>query len=348
MKRLAFLLFLLSATLTAARNLEIYVIDVEGGKAVLFVSPSGESMLFDAGWPASPTRTASTDRIVEVAKAAGLKKIDNLVISHFDVDHIGDVPLLASKFPVGHVYDHGDALAGNAQANQRFAAYKELREKQGHTALKPGEKIPLKGLDVQVLSSGGKFVTTPVKNTGAGAANPLCAATKQADIRATDFEDDQSLGLLISYGKFRMLDLADLEAHSSRDLVCPANLIGKIDLYNVNVHGQFKGIAPELAGAIQAPVMIQANGSRKGADAQTWPVLRTTPGLKDIWQLHFSLNAGKDANPPEDLIANLESPAGSTAADTFKWLRISAARDGTFTITNTRNGFSRTYSRQAK
>ncbi|MCU1327015.1 MAG: beta-lactamase domain protein, partial [Bryobacterales bacterium] len=311
-------------------------------------APSGESMLFDAGWPASPARPASTDRIVEVAKAAGLKRIDNVVISHFDTDHIGDVPQLASKFPVGRIYDHGDAQANNPQAKQRFAAYSELREKYEHRALKAGDKIPVKGLDIEVLSSGGKFISAPLKNAGAGAKNPLCDTTKQADIRATDFEDDQSLGLLIRFGKFRMLDLADLEAHYSRDLVCPANLIGTVDLYNVNVHGQFKGIAPELAGAIAAPVMIQANGARKGADAQTWPVLRATPGLKDVWQLHLSVSAGNGANPPEDLIANLEPPAGSAVPDTFKWLQISAASDGTFTVTNTRNGFSRKYKRQDK
>ena len=89
-----------------------------------------------------------------------------------------------------------------------------------------------------------------------------------------------------------MLDLADLEAHLSHDLVCPSNLIGPVSVYNVNVHGQFKGIAPELVGAVQAPVIVQANGERKGADAQTWPVLKGAAGLKDIWQVHFSLNAG--------------------------------------------------------
>jgi hypothetical protein len=156
-------------------------------------------------------------------------------------------------------------------------------------------------------------------------------------VLASDFEDNQSIGLLITSGKFRMLDLADLEAHHSHDLVCPNNLIGPVSVYNVNVHGQFKGIAPELVGALGSPVMIQANGARKGADAQTWPVLRAVPGAKDIWQLHFSLNAGSGANPPEDFLANLEGTDG------FKWIQISAAKDGTFTVTNSRNGFRKKY-----
>ena len=120
-----------------------------------------------------------------------------------------------------------------------------------------------------------------------------------------------------------------------------SNAIGTVDVYNVNVHGQFKGIAPELIGALRAPVMIQANGPRKGADAATWPVLKATPGLRDIWQLHFSLNAGTGANPPVDFIANLEPSA--PPADAFKWLKISAQKNGTFTVTNTRNGFSKRY-----
>jgi hypothetical protein len=171
----------------------------------------------------------------------------------------------------------------------------------------------------------------------AGARNALCESFKQADALASDAEDDRSIGLLISLGKFRMLDLADLEAHPSHELVCPNNLIGPVSVYNVNVHGQFKGIAPELVGALQAPVMIQANGARKGADARTWPALRGAPGLQDIWQLHFSLNAGKDANPPEDFIANLEG------SDGFKWIQISATKDGAFTVTNTRTGFQKRY-----
>ncbi|HZL56967.1 MAG TPA: MBL fold metallo-hydrolase, partial [Bryobacteraceae bacterium] len=159
------------------------------------------------------------------------------------------------------------------------------------------------------------------------------------DALASDVEDDQSIGLLITFGSFRMLDLADLEAHLSRDLVCPRNLIGTVDVYNVNVHGQFKGVAPELAGAVQAPVIVQANGLRKGADAKSWPLLRNTPGLDDIWQLHYSVNAKKDGNPPEDFIANPEG------ADGFKWIRISAEPEGQFTVTNSRNDFSKRYTK---
>jgi competence protein ComEC len=306
---------------------------------VLIVSPSGQSMLFDAGWPAFNNRPASTDQIVGAVQAAGVKRIDFLVISHFDVDHLGDVPRLAAKIPVGRVFDHGDYQTSNPQAVQRFAAYAALREKVGHVVLKVGDKVPIKSVDVQVLSAGGQSIAKPLP--GAGQLNALCDTYKQRDALASDVEDDQSIGLLITFGKFRMLDLADLEAHHSHDLVCPDNLIGTMDVYNVNVHGQFKGIAPELVGALQAQVILQANGARKGADAETWPVLKAASGpqgkRKDIWQLHYSLNAGNAANPPDDFIANLEP------SDGFNWIRISATKNGTFTVTNTRNGFSQRY-----
>jgi beta-lactamase superfamily II metal-dependent hydrolase len=329
------ILVLCAASLTAAGKLDIYVIDVEGGKAVLVVTPSGQSMLIDAGWPASSNRAASTERIVEAARTAGLKRIDYLVITHFDIDHIGDVPELVSKIPVGHVFDHGDMQTTNAQAMQRFAAYAAARDRIGHTVLKAGDRVPIEGVEVQVLSAGGKLIAKPLAK--AGARNALCEKYQQRDALASDIEDDRSIGLMIALGKFRMLDLADLEAHLSHDLVCPNNLIGLVSVYNVNVHGQFKGIAPELVGALEAPVAIQANGARKGADAQSWPVLRGAAGLKDIWQVHFSLNAGKGANPPDDFIANLDG------SDGFKWIRISAEKSGAFTVTNARNGFSKSY-----
>src|SRR5262250_385845 len=91
-----------------AGTLDFYTIDVEGGKSVLIVSPSGESMLFDVGWPAGTGREASTDAIVNVVTKVGLKQLDYLVLSHFDVDHMGDVPALASRIPVRHLLDHGE------------------------------------------------------------------------------------------------------------------------------------------------------------------------------------------------------------------------------------------------
>ena len=329
--------------LPAAKTLDIYTIDVEGGKSVLVVSPSGETMLFDAGWPAAGQRTASVDRIVEDCKAAGVKQIDYLVISHFDMDHLGDVPQLAAKIPIRHIFDHGEFqpapapqnAASRDAAEQRFKAYDAVRQKIGHTTLKPGDRLPVKGVSVQVVAAGGAFIQKPVN--GGGAPNPLCASNPQAAVIERDVEDNLSIGLLFTFGKFRMLDLADLELHHNRSLVCPNNLIGAVDVYHVNVHGQFKGITPELMGAIHPRVAIMGNGARKGADPPSWPILRAIPRLEDIWQVHYSAAGTKDTNPPDDFIANLEP------TDQYKLLKLAAQNDGSFTISNSRNGFSKTY-----
>lgn len=348
-------LFVFSAR--AAKTLTFYTIDVEGGKSVLVVSPSGESMLFDAGWPRAGNREASTERIVAALKGAGLKQLDYLVISHFDVDHLGDVPALADRFPIRHIMDHGQMQFPPVPANpqtkappvtnqvtnpgfpsgrDRFNAYAELRQKIGHTVLKPGDKIPLKGVDIEVVASAGRHLSKPLK--GAGSANPLCALNPQAALIERDVEDDQSVGLLFTFGKFRMLDLADLEAHLSHELVCPVNMIGTVDVYHVNVHGQLKGMAPELTGAVRPTVAIMGNGARKGADPATWPILRATAGLEDIWQVHYSAAGAKDTNPPPDFIANLEQPI-----DEFAIIKLVVQSDGNYAVTNTRNGFTKAY-----
>jgi beta-lactamase superfamily II metal-dependent hydrolase len=323
----------------AEKTLDFYTIDVEGGKSVLIVGPTGESMLLDAGWPAGGNRAASTDRIVAALKAAGVKQLDYLVISHFDIDHLGDVPALAERIPIRHILDHGQIQfpAGGATSSPRFNAYAELRQKIGHTVLRPGDKVPLKGVDIEVVTSAGKVLAEPLK--GAGAANPLCASNPQKAALPSDVEDDQSIGLLFQFGKFRMLDLADLEAHLSHELVCPVNRIGTVDVYHVNVHGQFKGIAAELAGAIRPTVAIMGNGARKGGDPSTWPVLRATPGLEDVWQSHYSAQASNEnINPPADFIANLEQPT-----DELAMIKLSVRSDGSYTLTNTRNGFTKKY-----
>ncbi len=339
---LAILTPVLVVSAPAAKTLTFYTIDVEGGKSVLVVSPSGESMLFDAGWPSAGNREASTGRIVTALKGAGLKQLDYLVISHFDVDHLGDVPALADRFPIRHIMDHGQiqfppaAKSGNLSGLARFNTYAELRQKIGYTVLKPGDKIPLKGVDIEVVASAGRLLHKPLK--GAGASNTLCATNPQPASIERDVEDDQSIGLLFTFGKFRMLDLADLEAHLSHELVCPANLIGTVDVYHVNVHGQFKGIAAELTGAVRPTVAIMGNGARKGGDPATWPILRATAGLEDIWQVHYSAAGAKDTNPPPDFIANLEQ-----AADEFAMIKLVVQSNGTYAVTNTRNGFTKTY-----
>jgi competence protein ComEC len=341
MKALLIFLTLVTFASAAPQTFDVHLIDAEGGKSLLIVTPAGESMLIDVGWPAGNAREATTDRIVEAVQAAGLKQLDYLVISHYDVDHLGDVPQLAAKFPIRHLVDHGPYLGTNAATQERYAAYSKLYGTIPHLEVRAGDKVPVKGVDVQILTAASNVITRPVK--GGGAPNPFCAANPRKAELPSDKEDNSSVGMLFTYGAFRMLDLADLEAYKNYELVCPNNLIGTVDVYQVNVHGQFKGIAPELMSALHARVAMVGNGARKGGDPATWPDLRATPGLEDIWQSHYSVNGGKDNNPPDDFIANLE-PSTPAPNDRRKALRLSASPDGAFTVTNERNGFSKTYS----
>jgi hypothetical protein len=319
--------------LQAANPLDAYLIDVEGGKCVLVVSPAGDSLLYDAGWPGQGGRDNS--RIVEAAKAAGLKQIDYLLISHYDVDHLGDVPALLAAFPVKHIIDNGSLQTPGADFERRYKPFAEARDAMEHMTVKPGDKLPVKGVDITVVSAATKTLASALP--GAGAPNPACAATPAKAEIMGNHEDNMSIGLLFTLGKFRMLDLADLEAFYSYKLVCPNNLIGTVDVYNVAVHAQEKGVSGALEPAIHARVFLVGNGARKGGDPASWPVLRGTPGLEDIWQAHFSVAGGKDKNPPEDFIANLDENCQG------KWLKLSAQPDGSFTVTNGRNGFSKTY-----
>lgn len=336
--RIAIALLLLAASANpsrAAKPLDVYDIDVEGGKSVLIVSPSGESMLIDVGWPGFNGRDA--DRIVAAAKAVGLNHIDYLVISHYDIDHLGDVPLLLSRLPATHIVDHGPMEAVKPPSD-RYQAYAAVRDRLHHIVVKPGDRIPIKGVDVLVVTAARQHLAKPLK--GASAPNPVCATTPPKPEIPSDVEDNMSIGLLFTLGKFRMLDLADLESAYDYKLMCPNNPIGSVDVYQVSIHGQDKGVSPVLAQALDARVALMGNGPRKGGAPQTWDTLRGAPGLEDIWQVHYSLAGGPDRNPPDNFIANPEG------ADDAHWLKLSAQTNGTFSVTNSRTGFTKTYRRR--
>ena len=348
MRTLTIVLFLMvfAALLPAANTMEIYAIDSEG-KAVLTIAPSGETMLEDLGWTGFGARGSTTNQVVDALKAIGIKRIDHLVISHYDVDHIGDVSELLAAMPVGHCYDHGDiqlATDGNPRGAQmaetskaRFASYTAACDKIGRTILKPGDKVPIKGIDVQVIHAAGKWITKPLP--GAGAPNPACSTAKQPDLVPRDLEDNASVGLLYTYGKFRFYDAADLEGNYAHELVCPNNPIGTVDLWAVNVHGQSKGYSAAMASALKAPVVIEFNDGRmgRGNDPDVWAGIHSLPATPDIWLLHLNERSGAEKNPPPDFVANLQG------TDAMKRIKISVEQDGTFTVTNERNGFSKTY-----
>jgi beta-lactamase superfamily II metal-dependent hydrolase len=327
----------LSSTPVAAKTLDMYVIDV-GGKASLFVSPSGETMLIDAGIP------ATVARIVDACKALGVKKIDYMVVSHYDGDHVGGVPPFAAQVPIDTFVDHGDNVQMNPGTIKNVEAYHALTAKAKHLVVKAGDRIPIKGFDALVVMAGGKAIAEPLK--GAGQPNPACDTTPRkvwgpnargvVDNHDTN-ENSQAIVLLITYGRFRMLDPADLTWNKDRDLFCGVNRVGTVDVYVTANHGIENGNSPVMVNALRPRVVITDNAPDHGASAEVFGIIEAAPGLEDYWQLNYSPAAGEKANVKADFIANAAGTPGG------KWLKVSMEKNGTFTVINTGNNFSKTY-----
>jgi beta-lactamase superfamily II metal-dependent hydrolase len=276
-------------------------------------------------------------RILAAAKAAGVKKIDYLVISHYHKDHVGGLPGVAAKLSIQNFVDHGPNTEIDDKDSQvRFNMYQDYASKANRIVVKPGDKIPVKGLDVQVLAGAG--VTMPAAVPGAGQPNPECAAFRPDKAEKTN-ENQQSLGLLITYGDFRILDLGDLTTSHEHELVCPANKIGTVDVFVSSHHMGEAANTPQLVHAIHPKVAIADNGPRKGGKPEAWQTLHDTPGIADIWQLHYAIGAGKEHNSPDTFLANVDEICQG------KWLQLTAQKDGSFTIVNSRNKFAKTYTK---
>lgn len=318
--------------LRAANTLDVYFVDVEGGQATLIVSPSGESMLVDTGWPGFNNRDA--DRIAAAAKEAGVKQIDYLVITHYHTDHVGGVPQLSTRLPIRHFVDHGANTETGQEAEELFAAYTKVRDAGKHLLVKPGDKVPIKGLEVQVLTAGGDKISRPLK--GAGAGNPLCSSTKL--LEQDPSENARSVGTLITYGKFRLIDLGDLTWNKEYELVCPKNLVGTVDVYLTTHHGMDISGPPAIVHALRPRVAVMNNGARKGGSPGAWQVLHGSPGIAEIWQVHRAIEGGSENNAPEEFVANMDEEK-----DQAFLIKLSAKADGSFTVTNTRNGNTKSY-----
>jgi beta-lactamase superfamily II metal-dependent hydrolase len=381
-----------TAQTRTSKTLDIYVIDVEGGAASVFVTPSGESVMIDTGNPGARDH----DRIMAVLAEANVKKIDHLVSTHYHGDHVGGIQELAKRVPIGHYIDHGPSSEEREPVAGFQAAYAELHGKAKHTVVKPGDKLPIAGLDWRIVTAGGKAIKTPL--AGGGKPNPACADFKPRDANPRD-ENGQSVGSVITFGKFRAIDLGDLLWNNEFDFMCPSNMIGPVDLYIVSHHGTDLSGSPALVHGLQPRVAISQNGTRKGGTLQTSRTLNSSPGFEDHWQMHWSYNGGVEHNPAGLFIANVDEPAVIAAVLTGQptappaaapptpaaqtppaatlpaappsepagppgagrqgggggrgagpahtgpafWLKVSVQADGTFTITNSRNGFSKTY-----
>ena len=327
----AVLLIACASTLPAAKNLEIISIDVEGGQSTLFVSPSGESMLVDTGWPGFNSRDAL--RIAAAAKMAGVKKIDYLVITHYHADHVGGVQNLAHKMPIVNFVDHGPNTETDKDATIRYTEYVAFRDKGKHILVKPGDTIPIKGIDVKVLSANGDLL--PSSLPGAGQRNPACDGYAQPEADTT--ENARSVGMLITYGSFRIVDMGDLTKDKDYQFACPVNKIGPVDVYLVSHHGLDQSSSMPFVRALQPRVALMNNGARKGGSPAVFQILHETPGPVDVWQLHYAIPADKESNANDSFIANTEEVCEG------KWIKLTAEKDGSFQVYNSRNKFEKRY-----
>jgi len=355
---------LVAAQSRPAKTLEIYVVDVEGGNAQLWVTPSGESVLVDTGnGGAAAVRDA--DRIMAAVKDAGLTQIDHLITTHYHGDHVGGLSELATRIPIKEFIDHGPNVQPGPQIDPVLERYGALHAKAKHTVAKTGDRVSVSGLDWRIVSAAGHVLRTPL--SGAGAPNPYCAGFKRHDVNPVsggplgNTEDEQTVASHVTFGKFRLLYLADFTWNQEFDLVCPSNRIGAVDLFVASRHGQPSSNSEALVHAIAPRVTIMNNGSRKGGQPAAMKVLLNSPRLEDLWQIHFSLLGGQEYTVPGIFIANVEEtttvpvapvalpPRGAPAPPVPQhdgpayWIKVSAQTDGSFTVTNSRNGFSKTY-----
>jgi competence protein ComEC len=327
---------------TGKGELQVYFVDVEGGQSTLFVMPDGESLLVDTGNPdpKSPTAPRDATRIVAVCKLAGVTKIDNVVITHYHSDHVGGLPQLVAMIPVGRFIDHGinresAAVPGGGPTVAGWTAYQKVLADghAEHMVAKPGDVLPVRAMHVEVVSADGEVIAKALSQ--GGEQNAACASSPVKDVENT--ENDRSLGMMITFGRLRILDLGDLTWAKERGLMCPVNKLGKVDVYIVSHHGLDRSGSPALVDAIAPRVAIMDNGGHKGGAPTTFETIEGSSRLQDLWQVHTAEDSDAKHNVAESHIANLAGP------DAGNYLKLTARVDGSFSVANSRTGESVEY-----
>ena len=281
-----------------AAGLRVYWVDVEGGAATLIVTPAGESVLIDTGVDGE----RDPGRIAATARRAGLTRIDHLVVTHFDIDHHGGAAEVHKRILIARVYDAGDE---GSKPQAQFDKYAAFRKSVPYTILKPGQAIPLKRAEgtpeirLTCLAANEKFI----EPTPAHKPNPLPADAPEYPHDPSN--NARSIVLLLELGRFRLLDAADLTGRLEARLVCPRNLVGRVDVFQVNHHGLDMSNNPVLIRSIQPAVTVMNNGHLKGCGPKTRAALKATPSIQANYQLHKNLKGGAD-NTADELIANVE------------------------------------------
>jgi competence protein ComEC len=330
-----------AAPQAADRKLEIEWVDVLGGAATLIVTPAGESILVDAGWPGFDGRDAK--RIKAALDRHGVTQIDHLIVTHYHTDHYGGVPQLAAIVPIRKFYDHGpvNELPEDRRFPEMYAAYRAAA-KETSTTLKPGSTISLRQargpkLSLTVVAAHGEVLKG--KDTP---QNPACATVTPQPDDTTD--NRRSVAFVLRYGAFDFYDGGDLTGDVEALLACPVDRVGPVDLYQVTHHGQDNSNHPVLLATLKPTVAVMNNGPRKGGAPETFKRLKALPSLQGLFALHKNVATDAEVNAAAEHTANLTAPepnAPPEAAHTFRAAVDASAKQ--FTITNTRTGEAKTF-----
>jgi hypothetical protein len=282
-------------------------------------------VVVDAGFPG----TRDPARIAKVLKDdVHADKIDYLIDTHYHTDHVGGIPTLAGMIPVTHFYDHGTTV----EPSRDFDNYVTAAGAKRVTG-KPGDKITLGDLELTFVTSAGEVIDPPLPTA---MPNPLCPSTIVKTMNGGE-ENPMSLGFVAQFGIFTFVDLGDLTWAIEQKLMCPTNRIGTVDLYQVNHHGMDISNSPQLVHALAPTVAVMDNGASKGGSPGAFDVIKASPGLKDLWSLHHVTANDAQHNADDALTANPEGP------DNAYSIKAVVEPGGAYTITNLRNGTSRTY-----
>jgi len=369
---------LLSSALTApalaapaaAQNgtLKVISIDMEGGGGTLFVTPEGKSLLIDTGWPSnfglvpSPDGAKnSADRVVAAAKKLGVSKIDYLIITHYHMDHVGGIQDLVARMPVDTFIDHGpnrEELAPNATPDDRKGApvvlypkYLETIKGHKHIVAKPGQVIQIGSLTDTIVASDGMVLSKPLP--GAGTPNAACKTAEALSTRPDGGEENaRSVASLLAFGTVKIAMFGDLSWKKEHELSCPVTRLGHVNVLIATQHGSNISSNPASIADMKPDIAVIGAGGKKGGDEAPIKTIKASPGLLGLWQTHENYahpewtadkNMVANLNPPASVIASMAKQQYTAPPDEGHAIHLEIAKNGSVTVTNDRNGFSKTY-----